>query len=372
MKKNNFTFFITDNYAEVYTIYPIIFDLRKKGCLIKIFIDKNLFFNEELLSKIIGAFKEINCDLIFSKRINQKQKRLFRIIKEFVNFFSLIHLNRRNLFKNQTIFIENSFRTKVSLIVVIYSFFFKNTLFVYDHGSKFVFYVNKYKKKYLFINKNKIYHLLYSNIELTWIRNNGFNNLVKTGFPIIPNKINKLISLSNEQDFFLICGRGIGNFISIDEYTYILNTTIISLRKYFYDKKIIYYPHPKERSLTLCNSIINKYKNVEIADLKYPSIDYVSNSIGVISILSSAIFLASAFKKSVIEYYPFKNNLKKFYPELNNISPYSKIGFPSARNVSDLEKYIESEFLEKPNKSSKDIIVFDDFNIDEIIKKVSD
>ncbi len=372
MKKNKFTFFLADNYAEVYTVYPLIHDLSKKGHSVTIFFDENLFFNREILSKFIFIFKDLDCELIFSKKINQKQLRIIRIIKEFTNFFFTIHPNREKLFKGQTIFIENSFRTKVSLFVVIYSFFFKNKIFIYDHGSKLVFYVNRYKKRYLFFGKDRIHHLLYSNIEKPWIRNNDFNNLVKIGYPIVPNKINKLLSLNDkEEDYFLICGRGIGAFIDREQYKFIINSTIHTLRKYFKNKKIIYYPHPKERSFELCKSIISKYENVEIADLNYPSIDYVSKSIGVITILSSIIFLARAFNKKVIEYYPFKENLKKFFPELNDITPYSKLGFLSARNVLDLENLVKLEFLNQSNKSPKKVLEFDDFNIDEILKKIN-
>ena len=372
MKKNKFTFFLTDNYAEVYTVYPIIHDLSNRDYHITVFLDENLFFNKEILTKFILIFKELKCELIFSKKIDQKQLRIIRIIKEFTNFFLIIHKNRKNLFQNKTLFIENSFRTKVSLFVVIYSFFFKNKIFIYDHGSKLVFYVNRYKKRYLFFGKERIYHLSYSKIEEYWIRKNDFNNLVKIGFPIVPNKINKLLT-SNDKDesFFLICGRGVGAFINVEEYDFIINSALSSLRKYFKNEKIIYYPHPKERSFELCKSIIDKYENVKIADLNYPSIDYVSRSIGVITILSSIIFLARAFEKKVIEYYPYNHNLKKFYPELNHETPYSKLGFPSARNVSDLENLIRSEFLNHSNKDQIKSIEFDNFDIEEILKKIS-
>lgn len=372
LKKNKFTFFLTDNYAEVYTVYPIIHDLSNRDYHITVFLDENLFFNKEILTKFILIFKELKCELIFSKKINQKQLRIIRIIKEFTNFFLIIHKNRKSLFQNKTIFIENSFRTKVSLFVVIYSFFFKNKIFIYDHGSKLVFYVNRYKKRYLFFGKERIYHLSYSKIEEYWIRNNDFKNLVKVGFPIVPNKINKLLT-NNDKDesFFLICGRGVGAFINVEEYDFIINSALSSLRKYFKNEKIIYYPHPKERSFELCKSIIDKYENVEIADLNYPSIDYVSRSIGVITILSSIIFLARAFEKKVIEYYPYKHNLKKFHPELNYKTPYSKLGFPSARNVSDLENLIRSEFLNHSNKDQIKSIEFNNFDIEEILKKIS-
>lgn len=231
------------------------------------------YANKEAYQKIITCYRELikkdNLILNFHKKI---QIKILYLIFHLKNLFSL-EIDQI-IIGNYYSYLNRKF-TKIS-----------RETFVLDDGTNIL-----EKKNIKLLKNSKFLFFSFFNKKIFSKK----NNFIKNNFNFLKKKF---IHKKKYSDDILILGTP---FVEIDflkehQYEFLINF----IKKFYKNKKIIYFPHPKEKK----NSVVRKkFKTIRIIKSKYPVEIYFLKvkkfPKTVISFGSSAIILLKKFNKEL-------------------------------------------------------------------------